>query len=219
MVYQDWNIHTISFGTYRKHILDTCQWSVHILDMFKFCHAPNHPFCLVKHRLVLGRAPALQLRPMVLCQALATSCPDLTHISTRVNGAYWTTKENRHKFAGPWPKACQIMDPWTPTMSNIFFCRSQPNLDNFQSKNRHRATAAATVAVVVAVVAQIVVSCSKNACARGGCQGASGSSDRHSFLRRVTFFLHLFLGILRLLIFSYFVQNWSPNSSQNGVHF
>ena len=53
----------------------------------------------------------------------------------------------------------------------------------------------------------------------GGCQGASGSSDRHPNLRRVTFFLHLFLGILRLLIFSYFVQNWSPNSSQNGVHF
>ena len=48
-----------------------------------------------------------------------------------------------------------------------FFYRSQPKLDNFQSKNRHRATAAATVAVVVAVVAQIVVSCSKNACARG----------------------------------------------------
>ena len=47
-----------------------------------------------------------------------------------------------------------------------FFYRSQPKLDNFQSKNRHRATAAATVAVV-AVVAQIVVSCSKNACARG----------------------------------------------------
>ena len=50
-----------------------------------------------------------------------------------------------------------------------FFYRSQPKLDNFQSKNRHRAAAAATVAVVVvaAVVAQIVVSCSKNACARG----------------------------------------------------
>ena len=48
-----------------------------------------------------------------------------------------------------------------------FFYRSQPKLDNFQSKNRHRATAAATVAVVVAVVAQIVVSCSKNARARG----------------------------------------------------
>ena len=48
-----------------------------------------------------------------------------------------------------------------------FFYRSQPKLDNFQSKNRHRATAAATVAVVVAVVAQIVVSCSKNGCARG----------------------------------------------------
>ena len=55
--------------------------------------------------------------------------------------------------------------------------------------------------------------------ARGGCQGASGSGDRQSFLRRVTFFLHLFLGILRFLICSYFVQNWSPNSSQNGVHF
>ena len=56
-------------------------------------------------------------------------------------------------------------------MNNILFFRSQPKLDNFQSKNRHRATAAATVAVVVvvvvAVVAQIVVSCSKNACARG----------------------------------------------------
>ena len=45
--------------------------------------------------------------------------------------------------------------------------RSQPKLDNFQSKNQHRATAAATVAVVVAVVAQIVVSCSKNGRARG----------------------------------------------------
>ena len=55
--------------------------------------------------------------------------------------------------------------------------------------------------------------------ARGGCQGASGSGDRHSFLRRVTFFLHLFLGILRFLIFPYFVQNWSSNSSPNGVHF
>ena len=54
--------------------------------------------------------------------------------------------------------------------------------------------------------------------ARGGCQGASGSGDRHPFLRRVTFFLHLFLGILRFLIFSYFVQNWSSNNSQNGVH-
>ena len=96
-----------------------------------------------------------------------------------------------------------------------FFYRSHPQMDNFQSKNG-QATAAATVAVVVAVVAQIV-SCSGRA--RGGCQGASGSGDRQPFLRRVTFFLHLFLGILRLLIFSYFVQNWSPNSSQNGVHF
>ena len=40
-------------------------------------------------------------------------------------------------------------------------------MDNFENKNQHRATAAATVAVVVAVVAQIVVSCSKNARARG----------------------------------------------------
>ena len=55
--------------------------------------------------------------------------------------------------------------------------------------------------------------------ARGGCQGASGSGDRWLFLRRVTFFLHLFLGILRFLMFSYFVQNWSSNSSNNGVHF
>ena len=48
-----------------------------------------------------------------------------------------------------------------------FFYGSQPKLDNFQSKNQHRATAAATVAVVVAVAAQIVVSCSKPG-ARGG---------------------------------------------------
>ena len=46
-----------------------------------------------------------------------------------------------------------------------FLYRSHPKMDNFQSKNQHRATAAATVAVVVA--AQIVVSCSKPG-ARGG---------------------------------------------------
>ena len=40
-------------------------------------------------------------------------------------------------------------------------------MDNFENKNQHRATAAATVAVVVSVVAQIVVSCSKNGRARG----------------------------------------------------
>ena len=49
-----------------------------------------------------------------------------------------------------------------------FVCRSHPKMDNVQSKNQHRATAAATVAVVaVAVAAQIVVSCSKNGRARG----------------------------------------------------
>ena len=78
-------------------------------------------------------------------------------------------KPSKTQFAGPWPKACQITSPWTLTRSNIlFFYRSQPKQDNFQSKNQHRATAAATVAVVVvAVVAQIVVSCSKNGRARG----------------------------------------------------
>ena len=46
-----------------------------------------------------------------------------------------------------------------------FCCRSHPKMGNFENKNQHRATAAATVAV--AVVAQIVVSCSKNGRARG----------------------------------------------------
>ena len=51
------------------HDLDTCQWYVHILEMFKFCCAPTSPLgpcpapvlSLFKHppyRLVLGRAPA-----------------------------------------------------------------------------------------------------------------------------------------------------------------
>ena len=55
--------------------------------------------------------------------------------------------------------------------------------------------------------------------ARGGCQGASGSSDRQSNLRRVTFFLYQFMCLLCFLSFSYFLQNGSSNSSQNGVHF
>ena len=54
--------------------------------------------------------------------------------------------------------------------------------------------------------------------ARGGCQGASGSGDRQSFLRGVTLFLHLFLGILRFLIFFVFcaklvfkqLPKWGP---------
>ena len=49
MVYQGLNIHTISLRTCGKQILDSCQWPVHVLGMFKFCHAPNHLFCLVEH--------------------------------------------------------------------------------------------------------------------------------------------------------------------------
>ena len=74
-LFQQWYTKIGTFIPYRlghgKHILGTCQWSVHILDMFKFNHAPNHPLCLVMHCLALGRAPALQLRQIVLCQGFA----------------------------------------------------------------------------------------------------------------------------------------------------
>ena len=46
MAYQDWSIHTVSFGTYRKHILDTCQWYVHMFDLLRSCHVPNNTFYL-----------------------------------------------------------------------------------------------------------------------------------------------------------------------------
>ena len=112
MVYRDWNIHTISFlghtVTYGKHILDTRQWTVHILDMFQFCHAPNHPFCLVKHLPCpwsSARAPALQLRPMVLCQAPSMSMPLASRPGfdpyPAARDTYWPTKENSKIYLLP----------------------------------------------------------------------------------------------------------------------
>ena len=96
------------------------------------------------------------------------------------------------------------MSPWTSLDSNKeqhpFLYRSRPKMDNFQSKTQHRATAAATVAIVVAVAAQIAVSFQKSAVR----EPPDLQIDTH-FLWRVTFLLHQFLGILRFLMFSYFV--------------
>ena len=127
----------------------------------------------------------------------------------------WTTK----KFAGPWPRACQIMGLWIITMNNILFFQVSTQTGQFSKQKSTSSHSCCNCCCCCCC-------CCSNCCflfekrvREGGCQGASGSSDRQPNLRRVTFFLHLFLGILRLLIFSYFVQNWSPNSSQNGVHF
>ena len=141
----------------------------------------------------------------------------------------YTSLRNQYKFAGPWPRACQITGLWILTMSNILFLQVSSQTGQFGNQkstlsrhNQHRTEKVNIEQQLLQLLLLLLLLLLKLFLvpgARGGCQGASGSSDRHSNLRRVTFFLHLFLGILRLLIFSYFVQNWSPNSSQNGVHF
>ena len=107
------------------------------------------------------------------------------------------------KFAGPWPRACQITDLWILTMSNILFLQVSSQTGQFGKQkstlsrtNQHRAEKINIEPQLLQLLLLLLLLLLKLFLvpgARGGCQGASGSGDRHSFLRRVTFFLHLFL--------------------------
>ena len=103
-----------------------------------------------------------------------------------------------HKFAGPWPRACQIIGPWTLTMSNILFLQVSSQTGQFwkqtpklNRKKQHRAQKINIEPQLLQLLLLLLLLLLKLFLvpgARGGCQGASGSGDRQSFLRRVTFF-------------------------------
>ena len=89
--FQQWYTKIGKFIPYRLGHMENIFWIlVNGLFIFWTCSSlamlPTTRCVLSSTRLVLGRAPALQLRPMVLCQAAITgihecspSGPDLTH--------------------------------------------------------------------------------------------------------------------------------------------
>ena len=54
--------------------------------------------------------------------------------SGRVHFSRISTSSPWKKFAGPWPRACQIIDPWTLTMSNILFAGLIPKWTILKAK-------------------------------------------------------------------------------------
>ena len=67
----------------------------------------------------------------VASQPAPHKAPWFTQIADR------TLQRKRYsgKFHGPWPKACQIISPWTLTRSNIlFFTGLNPNWTIFKAK-------------------------------------------------------------------------------------
>jgi len=116
--FHKWYTKIGTFIPYRLGHIENIFWTlVNGLFIFWTCSSstmlPTTRFVLSSSRLALGRAPALQLRPIALCQALAadaaTPGPDLTHTLASHKHKTWSNADHSDEQSTTHPHPCRTL--------------------------------------------------------------------------------------------------------------